>query len=264
MVSMTAGENVERMAEQVLAAKPSFVSMASEKAAHRLRERLTELGCRPLPEIAFGPEGMKQAATLPEVDLVISSTVGVHGLPATYAALCAGKQLALANKEVLVVAGEMVAEAARARSIELLPVDSEHNGVHQCLRAGRREEVRRLVLTASGGPFWRASAEEIAQASVADALRHPTWKMGDRITIDSATLMNKGFEVIEARWLFGFSPGQIHVKIHPQSTVHSLVEFVDGSILAPLSVTDMRILGGDAHVGDRKLGPGGAVPELPP
>lgn len=241
VVSLTAGENVDRMAEQVMAFQPAFVSLATEKAAHLLRSRLSELGCRSVPEIAFGPEGMKTAATLPEVDLVLSSTVGVTGLPATYEALRAGKQVALANKEVLVVAGELITAAARERSIELLPVDSEHNGVHQCLRAGRREDAKRLVLTASGGPFLRTPAEELDNVTVEEALRHPTWKMGDRITIDSATLMNKGFEVIEACWLFGFSPQQVHVKIHPQSTVHSLVEFLDGSILAQLSITDMRV-----------------------
>ena len=241
VVSLTAGENVDRMAEQVMAFQPAFVSLATEKAAHLLRGRLRELGCRSVPEIAFGPEGMKTAATLPEVDLVLSSTVGVTGLPATYEALRAGKQVALANKEVLVVAGELITAAAREHSIELLPVDSEHNGVHQCLRAGRREDAKRLVLTASGGPFLRTPAEELDNVTVEEALRHPTWKMGDRITIDSATLMNKGFEVIEACWLFGFSPQQVHVKIHPQSTVHSLVEFLDGSILAQLSITDMRV-----------------------
>lgn len=239
--SLTAGENVERMAEQVLAVQPVFVAMGSAKAANLLRARLQELGCRPLPEIAFGPEGMKKAATLPEVDLVLSSTVGIAGLPATYAALRAGKQLALANKEVLVAAGELMTAAARERAVELLPVDSEHNGVHQCLRAGRREDVRWLVLTASGGPFLHTAPAELDRVTAEQALRHPTWKMGHRITIDSATLMNKGFEVIEACWLFGLSPPQIRVKIHPQSTVHSLVEFVDGSILAQLSVTDMRV-----------------------
>ena len=240
-LSLTAGENVEKMVQQVMAFQPAFVSMGTERASNLLRGRLGEIGCKSLPEIAFGPEGMKQAATLPEVDVVLSSTVGVHGLPATYEALLAGKQMALANKEVLVAAGELITRTARERSIELIPVDSEHNGVHQCLRAGRREDVKRLVLTASGGPFLRTPAAELAAVTVEDALRHPTWNMGNRITIDSATLMNKGFEVIEARWLFGFSHRQIRVKVHPQSTVHSLVEFVDGSILAQLSITDMRV-----------------------
>ncbi|MCH7978191.1 MAG: 1-deoxy-D-xylulose-5-phosphate reductoisomerase [Acidobacteria bacterium] len=241
VVSLTAGENVNLMAEQVVAVRPDFVSMAHEKAANSLRKRLKEAGCHPLPEIAHGPEGMKQASTLAEVDLVISSTVGVFGLPATYAALLSGKQVALANKEVLVSAGKLITEAAKERNLELLPVDSEHNGVHQCLRAGRREEACRLVLTASGGPFLHTPLEQLPTMSVERALDHPTWKMGNRITIDSATMMNKGFEVIEACWLFGFSPQQVKVKIHPQSTVHSLVEFVDGSILAQLSATDMKI-----------------------
>lgn len=240
-VSLTAGENAELMAQQVLQAKPAFVSMATEKAANKLRSLLRDAGCNGIPEISYGPEAMKTATTLPEVDLVLSSTVGVAGLPATYAALLAGKQVALANKEVLVAAGELVTAAARAKSLELLPVDSEHNAVHQCLRAGRKEEASRLVLTASGGPFLHTPPAEIEKATVEQALRHPTWKMGSRITIDSATMMNKGFEVIEACWLFGFSPSQVRVKVHPQSTVHSMVEFVDGSILAQISITDMRV-----------------------
>ena len=241
VVSMTAGENAELMARQVLDVRPAFVSMSTEQAANNLRTRLRDAGVKSIPEISFGHEGMKQAATLSEVDLVVSSTVGVAGLPATYEALLAGKQVALANKEVLVAAGELVTAAARAKSIELLPVDSEHNAVHQCLRGGRKEEASILVLTASGGPFLHTPAAEIETATVEQALRHPTWKMGSRITIDSATMMNKGFEVIEACWLFGFAPQQVRVKVHPQSTVHSLVEFVDGSILAQISITDMRL-----------------------
>ncbi|MBI3895495.1 MAG: 1-deoxy-D-xylulose-5-phosphate reductoisomerase [Acidobacteria bacterium] len=241
VVSLAAGENVSRMAKQVQALRPIFVSMGTEKAANQLLECLREANCSPLPEIAFGPEGMKKAATLPEVDMVVSSTVGVAGLPATYEALRGGKQIALANKETLVAAGELVTAMAQERQTELLPVDSEHSGVHQCLRAGKHGEVRRLVLTASGGPFLRTPMKQFDRVTVEEALQHPTWKMGNRITIDSATLMNKGLEVIEARWLFGFSPRQIQVKVHPQSTVHSLVEFVDGSILAQLSITDMRL-----------------------
>ncbi|MBI4460347.1 MAG: 1-deoxy-D-xylulose-5-phosphate reductoisomerase [Acidobacteria bacterium] len=241
VVSLTAGQNVSGMVKQVLALKPLFVSMATEKGANQLLECLRQAGCSYLPEIASGPEGMEKAATLAEVDMVVSSTVGIAGLPATYEALRAGKQVALANKETLVAAGELVTALAGERQIELLPVDSEHCGVHQCLRAGKRGEVRRLVLTASGGPFLRTPLEQLSQVGVEEALQHPTWKMGSRITIDSATLLNKGLEVIEARWLFGFSPQQIQVKIHPQSTVHSFVEFVDGSILAQLSISDMRI-----------------------
>ena len=241
IVSMTAGENAELMARQVLEVQPAFVSMATEQVANDLRARLREAGAKSIPEISFGPEGMKKASTLPEVDLLLSSTVGVAGLPATYAALLAGKQVALANKEVLVAAGELVTAAARAKSIELLPVDSEHNAVHQCLRGGRREEASILVLTASGGPFLHTPAAEIETATVEQALRHPTWKMGSRITIDSATMMNKGFEVIEACRLFNLPPAKVSVLVHPQSTIHSLVEFSDGSILAQLSVTDMRL-----------------------
>ncbi|MBI2816911.1 MAG: 1-deoxy-D-xylulose-5-phosphate reductoisomerase [Acidobacteria bacterium] len=241
VASLTAGENAELMARQVLETGPAFVSMATEQAADKLRSLLRQAGCKRIPEIGYGPEGMKTAATLPDVDFVLSSTVGVAGLPATYEALLAGKQVALANKEVLVAAGELVTAAANARGIELLPVDSEHNAVHQCLRAGRKDEVSRLILTASGGPFLNTPLNEIAQATVEQALQHPTWRMGSRITIDSATMMNKGFEVIEASWLFGFSPKQVKVKVHPQSTVHSMVEFVDGSILAQISITDMRV-----------------------
>lgn len=239
--SLAAGENVPLMVQQVLAFRPQFVSMATERAADSLCKELRCVGVSPLPEIGFGPNGMKRAATLNAVDVVLSAAVGITGLPATYDAVCAGKQVALANKEVLVAAGGLVTAAAKRSGTELLPVDSEHNGVHQCLRAGRREEACRLVLTASGGPFLHTPADELQRATVEAALNHPTWRMGNRITIDSATLMNKGFEVIEAHWLFGFAPDEIQVKIHPQSTVHSLVEFIDGSILAQLSVTDMRV-----------------------
>ena len=241
-VSLTGGENVTLMVEQIKSEKPAFVSMATEQAAKKLRESLQQAGMQPIPEIGFGTAGMITAATLSEVDIVLSATVGVAGLEATYEAIHEGKTIALANKETLVAAGELVTTLARERRVEVLPVDSEHSGIHQCLRAGRRkEEVRRLVLTASGGPFLRTSKEDLEQVTVDQALRHPTWNMGSRITIDSATLMNKGLEVIEARWLFGFSLSQIEVKIHPQSTVHSLVEFIDGSIMAQLSVNDMQI-----------------------
>ncbi|HWP84204.1 MAG TPA: 1-deoxy-D-xylulose-5-phosphate reductoisomerase [Terriglobia bacterium] len=241
VASLAAGENVALLAEQVRQFHPAFVSVASERAADALCKELRRHGGTKIPEIGHGSRGIEQAATLEQVDVVVSAVVGVAGLPATYAAIDAGKQIALANKEVLVAAGGLVTQLARQRGVELLPVDSEHNGVHQCLRAGRRTEVSRLVLTASGGPFFKAPAEKIASATVAEALQHPTWRMGNRITIDSATLMNKGFEVIEAHWLFGFAPDQIHVKIHPQSTVHALIEFVDGSVVAQLSVTDMRV-----------------------
>src|SRR6202162_1310181 len=174
-----------------------------------------------------------------EVNFVMSAIVGVAGLEATYEAIRRGKRIGLANKEVLVASGKLVIEAARKSGTELIPVDSEHNGAHQCLRAGQRSEVARLILTASGGPFRETSREKLAAVTPAEALNHPTWKMGQRITIDSATLMNKGFEVIEACWLFDLAPSRGQVMVHPQSTIHSMVEFVDGSILAQFSVTDM-------------------------
>lgn len=184
---------------------------------------------------------MLGAALHPDADILVSAAVGVVGLEATYAAIRAGKSVAISNKEVLVAAGELVMAAAREVGVDLLPVDSEHNAIHQCLRAGTRGEVRRLVLTASGGPFRKATLNEIVQATPEQALAHPNWRMGQRISIDSATLMNKGFEVIEARWLFGVKPEQIEVVVHPQSTIHSMVEFIDGSILAQLGPTDMRL-----------------------
>ena len=177
----------------------------------------------------------------PKSDVVISAIVGVAGLEATYEAVRLGKRVGLANKEVLVSGGKLVMEAVAASGAELVPVDSEHNGAHQCLRAGNRAEVRRLILTASGGPFRNTPKEALASVTPAQALNHPTWKMGNRITIDSATLMNKGFEVIEACWLFGFAPSQVDVVIHPQSTVHAMVEYTDGSVLAQVSATDMRM-----------------------
>ena len=195
----------------------------------------------PAPEIVFGKDGLLRVAQHPEAQIVASAAVGVVGLEATYAAIRSGKQVALSNKEVLVAAGEVVMAAARAARIELLPVDSEHNAIHQCLRAGEHGEVRRLVLTASGEPFRKTPLAQMAQATPAQALAHPNWRMGQRITIDSATLVNKGFEVIEARWLFGVRPDQIEVVIHPQSTIHSMVEYVDGSVLAQLGPTDMRM-----------------------
>jgi len=196
---------------------------------------------RALPEILFGAEGIERVATHPEAEMVVSAAVGIVGLPATYKAIQQGKDIALANKEVLVAAGELVMAAVERHGVALLPVDSEHNAIHQCMRGGQRAEVKRLVLTASGGPFRKTPASELEYVTPEQALAHPNWKMGQRITIDSATLMNKGFEVIEARWLFGMPLEKIQVVIHPQSTVHSMVEYVDGSILAQLGPTDMRM-----------------------
>jgi 1-deoxy-D-xylulose-5-phosphate reductoisomerase len=207
-----------------------------------LRSELALCGVPPgdWPELTAGDQARVDAATATEVDTVISAIVGVAGLEATYAAACAGKRIGLANKEVLVASGKLVMEAVRASGADLIPVDSEHNGAHQCLRAGRAG-VCRLILTASGGPFRNTPAADLAFVTPAQALQHPTWKMGNRITIDSATLMNKGFEVIEACWLFDFTPAQVDVVIHPQSSVHAMIEYSDGSILAQISATDMRM-----------------------
>jgi 1-deoxy-D-xylulose-5-phosphate reductoisomerase len=195
----------------------------------------------PAPELLSGPEALVKIAIAPEADTVMSSIVGVAGLEATYEAICRGKRVGLANKEVLVSAGKLVMAAVKKHGAEMIPVDSEHNGAHQCLRAGLRKEANRLILTASGGPFRNTPKHALEAVTPADALRHPTWKMGNRITIDSATLMNKGFEVIEACWLFDFSPDEVDVVVHPQSTVHAMVEYNDGSVIAQVCATDMRM-----------------------
>jgi 1-deoxy-D-xylulose-5-phosphate reductoisomerase len=248
VVAIAAGSNVSLVAEQVARHRPKLVSVATEGDAAKLcaalksaksSKAITKSG--PLPEVLFGAEGIERVATHPDAQTVVSATVGVVGLRATHQAIEMGKDIALANKEVLVAAGEVVMAAVARRGVSLLPVDSEHNAIHQCLRAGTHGEVKRLVLTASGGPFRKTPVSRLAKVTPKQALAHPNWKMGQRITIDSATLMNKGFEVIEARWLFGMDLDKIHVVIHPQSTVHSMVEFVDGSILAQLGPTDMRM-----------------------
>jgi len=241
VVALAAGERVALLAEQVARHRPKLVSVATRERAEELTGRLRRLRVTPLPEIAWAREGLERTATHPQADVVVSATVGVVGLPATYAAIRQGKQVALANKEVLVAAGELVVAAARATGAEILPVDSEHSAIHQCLRAGCRTEIRRLVLTASGGPFRKHAASRLHGVTPRQALAHPRWRMGRRITVDSATLMNKGFEVIEAHWLFGVPEERIEVVIHPQSTVHSMVEFADGSMLAQLGPTDMRL-----------------------
>jgi 1-deoxy-D-xylulose-5-phosphate reductoisomerase len=242
VVALGAGGNLEELTEQIARHRPQLVSVGDATKAVELRERLRQSdGAQQLPEIQHGREGLLSVATHPDVAVVVSAAVGVVGLEATYAAVRAGKRVALSNKEVLVVAGALVMAAAKAKGVEVLPVDSEHNAIHQCLRAGRPCEVRRLILTASGGPFRRTPMAQMAQATPEQALAHPNWRMGKRITIDSATLVNKGFEVIEAHWLFGIDPKRIDVLIHPQSTIHSMVEYVDGSILAQLGPTDMRM-----------------------
>jgi 1-deoxy-D-xylulose-5-phosphate reductoisomerase len=240
IVTLAAGGNLEAAFEQAQRWHPRTISMAAEADADALSARLKNEGLSDI-EIVHGSAGTVRVATHPEVDFVVSAIVGVAGLEATYEAVRAGKTLGLANKECLVAAGELITSEARRQKVALLPIDSEHNAVHQCMRGGRMDEVERIWLTASGGPFRNTAASEFARITVEQALNHPTWKMGKRITIDSATLMNKGFEVIEACRLFQLPPSRVEVIVHPQSTIHSMVEFVDGSILAQFSVTDMRL-----------------------
>jgi 1-deoxy-D-xylulose-5-phosphate reductoisomerase len=254
VVALAAGNNLNELLGQIERHRPQVVSLATSQLADELAQRIREKDW-PLPSIHHGREGMLATATHPDADIVLSAAVGVVGLEATYEAVKLGRTLALSNKEVLVAAGELVMAAAARSGRELLPVDSEHNAVHQCLRAGRRTqvtndelqvtprypEVRGIVLTASGGPFRKTPLAQLAHVTVEQALAHPNWKMGNRITIDSATMMNKGFEVIEARWLFDMRPEQIDVIIHPQSVIHSFVEFVDGAVLAQLAPPDMRM-----------------------
>jgi 1-deoxy-D-xylulose-5-phosphate reductoisomerase len=239
VVALAAGRNVRKLSEQIARYRPQLVSVETEEAANELR---AELGSRNVsaPRIFYGEAGLVEVATHEHADCVVSATVGAVGFVPTLRALEAGKRVALANKETLVIAGELMTRAAEKSGAELLPVDSEHNALHQCLRGERREEVRRLILTASGGPFRTKTWREMEEASVAEAMRHPTWNMGAKVTIDSATLMNKGLEVIEARWLFGFEAGQVDVLVHPESIVHSMIELVDGSVIAQMGVTDMR------------------------
>src|SRR5215204_4891301 len=239
VVALAAGTNVERLADQIAKHLPEVVSVDTEIAAHDLRAMLFARDVD-LPRIVIGEPGLIEVATHPQADCVISATVGAVGFVPTLKALEMGKRVALANKETLVMAGELMTKAAGKSGAELLPVDSEHNALHQCLRGERYEEVRRIILTASGGPFRTRNKAEMKLASVSEAMKHPTWNMGAKITIDSATLMNKGLEVIEAHWLFGFGPDQIDIVVHPESVVHSMIEMVDGSVIAQLGVTDMR------------------------
>jgi 1-deoxy-D-xylulose-5-phosphate reductoisomerase len=240
IVALATGRNLDEAFEQARRWRPRVISIAAEADADVLRSRLEQAGLNEV-EVVHGSAGTVKVATHTEVDFVVSAIVGVAGLEATYEAVKAGKTVGVANKECLVAAGELITEEARRQGKPLLPIDSEHNAVHQCLRGGRMEEVERIWLTASGGPFLNTPCSEFASITVAQALNHPTWKMGKRITIDSATLMNKGFEVIEACRLFHMPPAKVEVIVHPQSTIHSLVEFNDGSILAQVSVTDMRL-----------------------
>ena len=241
VAALAAGTNLAELIAQIARHQPEIVSVADARRADELSQLLHQKGIARKPEIHHGREGMLAVGTHPKAEIVVSAAVGVVGLEATYEAVKLGKTVALSNKEVLVAAGELVMAVAKKAGRELLPVDSEHNALHQCLRGGAHGEVQRLVLTASGGPFRKTPLEQLAHVTPEQALAHPNWRMGNRITVDSATMMNKGFEVIEAHWLFGIHPEQIEVVIHSQSTIHSMVEFVDGSVLAQLGPTDMRM-----------------------
>jgi 1-deoxy-D-xylulose-5-phosphate reductoisomerase len=241
--ALVAGKNLDVLCSQILEFHPRIVVVADETTLEALRVRLGEISLprNQWPELAAGPKARVAAATAPEAHFVMSAIVGVAGLEATYQAIKARKRIGLANKEVLVASGKLVMQAVRESGAELIPVDSEHNGAHQCFRAGARREVTRLILTASGGPFRDTPASALWDVTPEQALRHPTWKMGQRITIDSATLMNKGFEVIEACWLFDLPPAEVSVVVHPQSSIHAMVEYNDGSVIAQISATDMRM-----------------------
>ena len=239
VVALGAGHNVSLLADQIAKHLPELVSVENEEAAQDLRAELFERNVD-LPRVIVGETGLVEVATHPQAECVVSATVGAVGFVPTLRALEAGKRVALANKETLVMAGELMTRAARASNAEILPVDSEHNALHQCLRGEKRSEVRRIVLTASGGPFRTKTKTQMSESTVSEALRHPTWNMGAKITIDSATLMNKGLEVIEAHWLFGFGPDEIDIVVHPESVVHSMIELVDGSVIAQMGITDMR------------------------
>jgi 1-deoxy-D-xylulose-5-phosphate reductoisomerase len=240
VAALAAGRNLDAAFDQVRQWRPRVVSVATESDAATLTARLKAAG-HTGTEVLHGTVGTVAVATLPDVDFVVSAIVGVAGLEATYAAVCAGKTIGLANKECLVAAGELIIAAARERGVALLPIDSEHNAIHQCMRGGQPAEVKQIWLTASGGPFRNTQLADFAHITPAQALQHPTWVMGRRITVDSATMLNKGLEIIEACRLFDLPPARVQVTVHPQSTIHSMVEFIDGSILAQLSVTDMRL-----------------------
>ena len=239
-IAFAAGSNLDVVFAQCQRWRPQVVSVATEALADRLSTRLVDAGITGI-EVVHGTAGTVRVATLPAVDFVVAAIVGVAGLEATYAAVLSGKTIGLANKECMVAAGDLILAAARERNVDLLPIDSEHNSIHQCLRAGTAAEVKQIWLTASGGPFRNTPLSEFDRITPAEALKHPTWVMGQRITIDSATMLNKGLEIIEACRLFNLPPSQVRVTVHPQSTIHSLVEYIDGSILAQISVTDMRL-----------------------
>jgi 1-deoxy-D-xylulose-5-phosphate reductoisomerase len=238
--ALVAGRNLQLLVQQISEFRPKVAVVARQEDLPQLVRLLKEAGVA-LPELRAGEPAYTEVTTAPETDFVMSAIVGVAGMEATYEAVCLGKRIGLANKETLVAGGKLVMGAVKRHGTELVPVDSEHNGAHQCLRAGRRADATKLILTASGGPFRKTPKEELADVKPEQALNHPTWRMGPRITIDSATLMNKGFEVIEACWLFDFPTSQVEVVVHPQSTVHAMVEYNDGSVIAQVCATDMRM-----------------------
>ncbi len=239
-VALAAGSNLDVAFAQCVRWRPKLVSIATEELAATLSLRLKEQGITGT-EVVYGTAGTVRVATFPEANFVVSAIVGVAGLEATYAAVLSGKTVGLANKECLVAAGDLILAAAAEHDATLLPIDSEHNAIHQCLRGGAADEVKQIWLTASGGPFRNTPLADFEHITPAQALKHPTWVMGQRITIDSATMLNKGLEIIEACRLFNLPPDRVKVTVHPQSTIHSLVEYIDGSILAQISVTDMRL-----------------------
>ena len=240
VIALAAGSNSRLLSEQIEKFQPRVVSVSTAATAEALRHAIQHLPPARRPKILVGSDGVVEVATHPEANMLVSAIVGIAGLVPTYEAIRCGKTVALANKEILVVAGDLVQKAARKAGVKIIPVDSEHNAIHQCLRSGGRKEVRRIILTASGGPFRNFSRKKMETVTPEMALNHPTWRMGNRVTIDSATMMNKGFEVLEAHWLFGMPVEKISVLIHPQSTVHSMVEFQDGSVIAQLGITDMK------------------------
>jgi 1-deoxy-D-xylulose-5-phosphate reductoisomerase len=241
VISLSAGRNLDVLAGQIAEFRPLVAVVADANSIVTLRDRLKALGFRHGVKIVAGTEGQMEAVSHPEVNFVVAASHGTTGLVAVYQAICSGRAVGLANKEVMVVAGELATRAARDRGVDVLPIDSEHCAIHQCLRSGAHQEVRRLILTGSGGPFLKTPRRHLETVTPDMALNHPVWKMGGRITIDSATLMNKGLEIIEAHWLFGFPSPQIDVMIHPESIIHSMIEFCDGSVMAQLGVADMRL-----------------------
>jgi 1-deoxy-D-xylulose-5-phosphate reductoisomerase len=237
--ALAANSTVDLLAEQTAAFRPSVVAITDTTRVDTFRNCCRAKGV-PVPEVVTGEQGLRQIASAAEVDIVVAAAVGAAGLAPTYSAVASGKTVTLANKEAMVMAGELLRSKAKETQATIIPIDSEHSAIDQCLRSGRMNEVKRLILTASGGPFRKTPVEQFREISPEQALKHPVWKMGKRITIDSATLMNKGLEVIEARWLFDLAPEKIDIMVHPQSVVHSMVEFVDGSIMAQLGTADMR------------------------